>query len=122
MGDQTTVSYKVYLYKDWAKEQALEVRRVGIDREVSTSFTYLKEKLASVFPVLGRGKTKSTITWQDEENEWITIRSDEELVIALTEMTGPVYKLHVQFTNMKHSLLIVDSGILTNVNNPEDLN
>ena len=30
--------------------------------------------------------------------------------------------LHVQFTNMKHSLLIVDSGILTNVNNPEDLN
>jgi sequestosome 1 len=99
MGDQTTVSYKVYLYKDWAKEQALEVRRVGIDREVSTSFTYLKEKLASVFPVLGRAKTKSTITWQDEENEWITIRSDEELVIALTEMPGPVYKLHVQFTN-----------------------
>ena len=99
MGDQTTVSYKVYLYKDWAKEQALEVRRVGIDREVSTSFTYLKEKLASVFPVLGRTKTKSTITWQDEENEWITIRSDEELVIALTEMPGPVYKLHVQFTN-----------------------
>ena len=99
MGDQTTVSYKVYLYKDWTKEQALEVRRVGIDRDVSTSFTYLKEKLASVFPVLGRTKTKYSVVWQDEENEWITIRSDEELVIALTEMAGPVYKLHVQFTN-----------------------
>ena len=30
--------------------------------------------------------------------------------------------LHVQFTNMKHSLLIVDSEKLTNVNRPEDLN
>jgi len=100
MGDQTTVSYKVYLYKQeysTPKGQALEVRRIGIDRDVSTSFAYLKEKLASVFPVLGRTKTKYSVVWQDEENEWITIRSDEELVIALTEMAGPVYKLHVQF-------------------------
>ena len=101
MGDQTTVSYKVYLYKQeysTPKGPALEVRRVGIDRDVSTSFTYLKEKLASVFPVLGRTKTKYSVVWQDDENEWITIRTDEELVIALTEMAGPVYKLHVQFT------------------------
>ena len=101
MGEQSTVSYKVYLYKqEYAtpKGAALEVRRVGVDRDVSSSFTYLKEKLASVFPVLGRTKTKYSILWQDEENEWITIRSDEELVIALTEMAGPVYKLHIQFT------------------------
>ena len=101
MGDQTTVSYKVYLYKQeysTPKGPALEVRRVGIDRDVSTSFAYLKEKLASVFPVLGRTKTKYSVVWEDDENEWITIRSDEELVIALTEMAGPVYKVHVQFT------------------------
>ena len=101
MGEQSTVSYKVYLYKQeysTPKGSALEVRRVGVDRDVSSSFTYLKEKLASVFPVLGRTKTKYSILWQDEENEWITIRSDEELVIALTEMAGPVYKLHIQFT------------------------
>ena len=101
MGEQSTVSYKVYLYKQeysTPKGAALEVRRVGVDRDVSSSFTYLKEKLASVFPVLGRTKTKYSILWQDEENEWITIRSDEELVIALTEMAGPVYKLHIQFT------------------------
>jgi len=102
MGDQTSVSYKVYLYKqEYAtpKGPALEVRRVGVDRDVSTSFVYLKKKLASSFPVLGRTKSKFTVVWQDEENEWITIRSDEELIIALTEMAGPVYKLHVQFTN-----------------------
>ena len=106
MGEQSTVSYKVYQYKqEYAtpKGAALEVRRVGIDRDVSSSFTYLKEKLASVFPVLGRTKTKYSILWQDEENEWITIRSDEELVIALTEMAGPVYKLHIQFTTDDHN-------------------
>ena len=100
MGDQSTVSYKVYLYKqEYAtpKGPALEVRRIGIDRDVSTSYAYLKEKLVSVFPVLGRTKSQYSIIWQDEENEWITIRTDEELVIALTEMAGPVYKLHVQF-------------------------
>ena len=100
MGDQSTVSYKVYLYKqEYAtpKGPALEVRRIGIDRDVSTSYTYLKEKLVSVFPVLGRTKSQYSVIWQDEENEWITIRTDEELVIALTEMAGPVYKLHVQF-------------------------
>jgi hypothetical protein len=100
MGDQPTVSYKVYLYKqEYAtpKGPALEVRRIGIDRDVSTSYAYLKEKLVSVFPILGRTKNQYSVIWQDEENEWITIRTDEELVIALTEMAGPVYKLHVQF-------------------------
>ena len=29
--------------------------------------------------------------------------------------------LHVQFTDLKHSLLVVDSMTLTNVNTPEDL-
>jgi len=107
MGEQSTVSYKVYLHKQeysTPKGVAIEVRRVGVDRDVSSSFTYLKEKLASVFPVLGRTKTKYSILWQDEENEWITIRSDEELVIALTEMAGPVYKLHIQFTTQDNEV------------------
>ena len=64
MGDQPTVSYKVYLYKqDYAtpKGPALEVRRIGIDRDVSTSFAYLKEKLISVFPILGRTKHQYSV-------------------------------------------------------------
>jgi hypothetical protein len=72
MGDQTTVSYKVYLYKQeysTPKGPAHEVRRVGVDRDVSTSFPYLKEKLASAFPVLRRTKTKYTVVWKDEEND-----------------------------------------------------
>ena len=101
MRDQKTVSYKIYLYKDEntsPKGPALEVRRIGIDRDVSTSVEYLKEKLVSIFPVLARTKTRFSMMWRDEENDWLTIRTDEDLLIALTAMSGPVYKLHIQFT------------------------
>jgi len=43
----------------------------------------------------------------------------KEVLEGIGESRRP---LHVQFTNMKHSLLIVDSEKLTNVNRPKDLN
>merc|ERR1711915_764619 len=88
------VSYKVFL-KD--KENAEEVRRFGVDKEVSTSFTYLQEKLCTVFPQL---KQKIfSVNWTDEDGDNVTIGMDEELIIALTEMSGPVYKLIVLIKN-----------------------
>merc|ERR1719245_350737 len=35
------------------------------------------------------------MTWKDEDGDMVTISTDEELIIALTEMAGPVYKLTV---------------------------
>merc|ERR1711915_629300 len=89
-----TVSYKVFL-KD--KENAEEVRRFVVDKDVSTSFTYLQEKLYTVFPQL---KQKIfSVSWTDEDGDNVTIGMDEELIIALTEMSGPVYKLKVVVKN-----------------------
>merc|ERR1712236_93137 len=89
-----TVSYKVFL-KD--KENAEEVRRFVVDKDVSTSFTYLQEKLCTVFPQL---KQKIfSVNWTDEDGDNVTIGMDEELIIALTEMSGPVYKLMVLIKN-----------------------
>ncbi len=94
-----------------------EVRRFCIDRDVSTnlgkwrhletfvpkpsSFTslytlfaaYLQGKLVSLFPPLRR--EQYTVTWTDNDDDTVTIGSDEELVIALTDMKGPVYKVTV---------------------------
>jgi len=82
-----SVSFKVVL-----KEEN-ELRRFMVDKEVSTSFSYLQEKLCLVFPQL---KQKIfSITWIDEDGDMVTISTDEELIIALTEMAGPVYKLTV---------------------------
>ena len=53
------VSFKVTLWsKKSSNERGVggrekeEVRRISVDSDVSTSFTYITEKLASVFPVL----------------------------------------------------------------------
>ena len=35
------------------------------------------------------------ITWRDEDSDDVSIESDEELLIALHEMKGPLYKLSV---------------------------
>ena len=87
MGDN--VSFKVFLKND--NEQ--EVRRFVIDKNVSTSYDYLLEKLRVVFPQI-QGSV-FTVCWTDEDGDHVTITSDEELIIALTEMAGPLYKLTV---------------------------
>ena len=90
------VSIKVVL-KD--KETEDELRRFVVDKEVSTSLPYLQEKLCLVFPQL---KQKIfSITWTDEDGDMVTIATDEELIIALTEMSGPVYKLIVDVKSPK---------------------
>merc|ERR1739838_699060 len=92
------VSFKVFL-KDSNDGGENEVRRFVVDKEVSTSFTYLQEKLCAVFPQL---KLKIfSVSWTDEDGDTVTIGMDEELIIALTEMPGPVYKLVVNVKSQK---------------------
>ena len=53
---------------------------------------YLKEKIRTIFN-LGRSTCK--VSWKDEDGDDVTIETDEELLIALQELNGPVYKLQV---------------------------
>merc|ERR1711963_1113249 len=86
-----TVSFKILLKE---KERQDEFRRILVDKDAVTSFSYLQEKLCLVFPQLNQ-KTFS-IHWTDQDGDVITITDDEQLGIALTEMDGPVYKLFVK--------------------------
>jgi len=87
------VSFKVVLKED------NELRRFVVDKDVSTSYSYLQEKLCLVFPQL---KQKIfSISWTDEDGDMVTIATDEELIIALTEMPGPVYKITVNIKSVK---------------------
>ncbi|XP_011637307.1 sequestosome-1 isoform X2 [Pogonomyrmex barbatus] len=87
-------SFKVYLVREDPWTTCTEVRRFGIDADVATNFVYLYEKLQTIFPNL-RGKS-FTVTWKDSENETITISTNEELELALSEMSkNDIYKLHV---------------------------
>ncbi|KAM0735652.1 Sequestosome-1 [Formica fusca] len=89
-----TLSYKAYLLDEDKIWEPTETRRFGIDADVAMNFVYLREKLQSIFPDL-RGKN-FTVTWRDDEDESITISTNEELEIALEEMAkNNIYKLYI---------------------------
>ena len=43
------LTVKAFLFKQW-NGQALEIRRFSLDQDVSTSYAYLLQKIAQVFP------------------------------------------------------------------------
>merc|ERR1711963_672848 len=85
-----SVSFKMTLSKE--KEQ--ETRRFQVDKEVASSLVYLKQKIAAIFPELRR--SEPVLSWVDEDGDEVVVTSDEELKVALTALTGPVYKLKVK--------------------------
>merc|ERR1712012_1460009 len=85
-----SVSFKVTLSK--GEEQ--ETRRFQVDKEVASSLVYLKQKIAAIFPELRR--SEPILSWVDEDGDEVMVTSDEELQVALTALTGPVYKLKVK--------------------------
>jgi hypothetical protein len=62
MAQEHTVSFKVFLQNEGANE----VRRFGIDRDVVSSFNYLREKLRVVFPSLHG--CDFTVAWRGNQN------------------------------------------------------
>lgn len=80
MEDQ--VPFKVFTY--WHEDDKPEVRRFGVEKSVVTSFHYINAKLQDVFPGL---KTKNyVVSWKDEEDDDVTVSSDNEVMIALVAM------------------------------------
>ena len=90
MEKKDKVSFKVYL-KTAGSE--LEVRRFLIERNTRTDYNLLMEKLWMLFPQLQ--DSDFSLTWTDSEGDTITVNTNEELSIALTEMPGEPYKLHL---------------------------
>merc|ERR1712047_87740 len=90
MADQ--VSFKVILRENVSNESKSQVRRFVVPQDCSTSLVYLKEKLRSIF---GSSLGTFRLSWKDEDEDDVIIETDEELMIGLQEMKGPLYKLDV---------------------------
>ena len=102
------VSFKVSL------AEKSQVRRFLVPQDCSTSYVYLKEKLRSVF---GQEIANSgfDISWQDHEEDIVTIESDEELLIAMNELEGPVYKFNLVPSKVRKSLNTLEIGKTLNI-------
>ena len=99
------VSFKVSL------NEKSQVRRFEVPQDCSTSYIYLKEKLKSVFGQELLGNSGFNISWQDHEGDIVTVETDEELLIALNELKGPVYKFNLVPSKVRKSLNQKVSGI-----------
>lgn len=74
----TTLSFKCYLE---GKGGEKEIRRFTLDSDVIGNFTYMQEKIRSIYPQLLR--ESFIIQYIDDEQDCVTISSDDELVSAL---------------------------------------
>ncbi|XP_057378861.1 sequestosome-1-like [Daphnia carinata] len=74
-----TLPFKCYLLTN--NEQDKEIRRFTVDPDVVGNFTYLREKVRSVYPQLLR--ENFSISYIDEEGDKVTVSSDDELLGAL---------------------------------------
>ena len=109
------VSFKVYLKNSNNGTENDEVKRFVVESDAATSITHLRvkshknvpgtrhsvglihsihpqEKLISIFPGILQ-RASFVLSWTDEDEDNVVIDTDEELVVALTEMEGPIYKI-----------------------------
>ncbi|XP_011345927.1 sequestosome-1 isoform X2 [Ooceraea biroi] len=85
------LSFKVYMINDDLSDHVEQVRRFAIDTDVAMNYNYLRERLQTFFPEL---RSRNFImAWRDDEKENITISTNEELEIALTEMSKDIRKI-----------------------------
>lgn len=87
------VSFKAYLKRDG---EEVEVRRFCIDSGAATNYLYLQGKIQAVFPSIKNDQFN--LFWQDADNDYVSVSSDEELLVALTATTQKPLKLYIKTT------------------------
>lgn len=50
--ESSTINVKTFLEQDQSAQGNAEIRRFVLDQEVSTSFDYLRSKIAAIYPSL----------------------------------------------------------------------
>jgi len=89
-----SLTVKAYLTRlDQPAGQQPEIRRFGVDADVTTNFNYFVSKINAIFP----GLTNKTYTlgWRDAENDLILFSSDDELTEALGYVNDGVFKVYI---------------------------
>merc|ERR1712212_786837 len=104
-----TLSFKVFLRSQIKRRERKKrerkddrikenVRRFLLDRECA-DLGNLKLKISKLFPEIT--DKEYFLSWTDADNDNVTIASDDELAIAIMELSGPVYPFHVNVKNVK---------------------
>ena len=85
-----SVSLKVTLLNGQEQEE----RKFVVDQDVASNLPDLQSKISTVFPTLR--ETEVLLSWVDDNGDEVRIGTTEELMVAMAEQPGPVYKLRVK--------------------------
>lgn len=109
-----SLTVKAFLHQRSWKEEPVEIRRFSLDQDVSSNYSYLVQKIAQVFPSVaaeeivlsweGRGLSRHhqlcernfPLFSTDAEGDYINISSDDELLEALDQFDGSIFKIHLK--------------------------
>lgn len=93
MSSNQQLSFKVFHIE---RKRTQEIRKFSVDADVAGNFEYVLGKIRQVFPNLSEKDLE--LYWKDEEDDYLTISSDEELVQAIreTEVGSDNLKLYVK--------------------------
>lgn len=94
------LSVKAFFFTSWPPanvSQSSEVRRFNVDDGATASLTYLLHKLASVFQ--WKRADNLSVRWRDEDNDFVDIKTDEDLMEALSASAGGLFKIYVSVTS-----------------------
>jgi len=102
------VEFKASLFI--ADEEKYKVKRFMVDRSESYKIYCINEELVSVFPEL----SEFCVCWMDNNGQYVTIYTDEDLSLAMSQMDGPIFKLTVFPDDIKKDE-VFHFGIVCNV-------
>jgi len=95
-----------------ANKENNKVKRFLLDKIESNKMYCINEELVSVFPELN--DCEFCVCWMDNNGEYVTIYTDEDLTLAMTQMDGASFKLTVFPDDIKNEE-VFHSGIVCNV-------
>uniref|UniRef100_S4REM4 Sequestosome 1 n=1 Tax=Petromyzon marinus TaxID=7757 RepID=S4REM4_PETMA len=104
---------KAYLLRK--DESRPEIRRVAMDVDASSSFIYLKGKIAQAFPSLA--DAGFIMHYKDSEDDLIAFSSDQELMEALGNLSEDVFRVYIKRMH-SHTFTAYTDNILFILNIP----
>ncbi|XP_065183247.1 sequestosome-1-like [Sycon ciliatum] len=95
------LSVKAFFFSAWPPSDSrlgssAEIRRFSVDDGATSSLTYLHHKVASVFQL--KRADNLSLRWRDEDGDYVDIKTDEDLMEALSSGVGDVLRLYISLT------------------------
>ena len=98
IGKQKHLKFKIKLTKGaCSNEPNVSICRINVDDSEDDKLEFLRSAIAKKFKGFDVTKENFDLYWQDEEGDFIIISDNDDLSLALEEMTGQLYELFACF-------------------------